>query len=202
MAKKKSKKLQPKPWCWYCEREFEDEKILIQHQKAKHFKCHICSKRLNTAGGMSIHVAQVHKEDIKKVPNASPGRDSIDIEIYGMMGVPERDIIAHNQKFEEANNGQPAAKKAKSSHSGGSGVSVNVDSSVFQQQLQQHKMMMMQQAQHPMPMQQPPPPPVPSPYGYPPSMQMMPPGYMQHPPPPPPPGFVFPPRPGFPPPQG
>jgi len=23
----------------YCNREFDDEKILVQHQKAKHFKC-------------------------------------------------------------------------------------------------------------------------------------------------------------------
>ena len=27
--------LQDKPWCFYCDREFDDEKILIQHQKAK-----------------------------------------------------------------------------------------------------------------------------------------------------------------------
>ena len=29
-------------WCWYCDREFEDEKVLIEHQKAKHFKCSFC----------------------------------------------------------------------------------------------------------------------------------------------------------------
>ena len=48
----------------YCERDFEDEKVLIQHQKAKHFKCPHCNKKLNTAGGMVVHVAQVHKETI------------------------------------------------------------------------------------------------------------------------------------------
>lgn len=53
-------------WCFYCEREFEDEKILIQHQKAKHFKCHVCQKKLSTAGGMVIHVRQVHREAISK----------------------------------------------------------------------------------------------------------------------------------------
>ena len=45
--------------CRYCNREFDDEKILIQHQKAKHFKCHICHKKLYTGPGLSIHCMQV-----------------------------------------------------------------------------------------------------------------------------------------------
>ena len=40
-----------RPWCYYCERDFDDLKILISHQKAKHFKCDKCGRRLNTAGG-------------------------------------------------------------------------------------------------------------------------------------------------------
>jgi hypothetical protein len=57
-----------RPWCYYCElpplppincfltsrageRDFDDLKILISHQKAKHFKCERCGRRLNTAGG-------------------------------------------------------------------------------------------------------------------------------------------------------
>lgn len=36
-----------------------------QHQKAKHFKCHLCPRKLSTASGMVIHVMQVHKEQIK-----------------------------------------------------------------------------------------------------------------------------------------
>ena len=42
-----------RPWCYYCERDFDDLKILINHQKAKHFKCERCGRRLNTAGGES-----------------------------------------------------------------------------------------------------------------------------------------------------
>jgi hypothetical protein len=34
------------------ERDFEDLKLLISHQKAKHFKCDRCGRRLNTAGGV------------------------------------------------------------------------------------------------------------------------------------------------------
>jgi hypothetical protein len=87
----RKKKKTAKPWCWYCNREFDDEKILIQHQKAKHFKCHICNKKLFTGPGLAIHCMQVHKETIDKIPAAIPGRDSMEIEVYGMEGIPPED---------------------------------------------------------------------------------------------------------------
>lgn len=68
----KKKKRAEKVWCYYCDREFDDEKILVQHQKAKHFKCHVCHKKLSTAGGMAIHVLQVHKETVTKCVILSP----------------------------------------------------------------------------------------------------------------------------------
>nr|CAD7454669.1 unnamed protein product [Timema tahoe] len=83
---------------WYCNREFDDEKILIQHQKAKHFKCHICHKKLYTGPGLSIHCMQVHKETIDKVPNSLPNRSNIEIEIYGMEGIPPDDIKEHERQ--------------------------------------------------------------------------------------------------------
>ncbi|KAE9613870.1 hypothetical protein Lal_00015998 [Lupinus albus] len=92
---KKKKRVSSKVWCYYCDREFDDEKILVQHQKAKHFKCHVCHKKLSTAGGMTIHVLQVHKESVTKVPNAKPERESTDIEIYGMQGIPPDVLAAH-----------------------------------------------------------------------------------------------------------
>ncbi|CAL1361480.1 unnamed protein product [Linum trigynum] len=92
---KKKKRVSSKVWCYYCDREFDDEKILVQHQKAKHFKCHVCHKKLSTAGGMSIHVLQVHKESVTKVPNAKPGREATDSEIYGMQGIPPDVLAAH-----------------------------------------------------------------------------------------------------------
>jgi hypothetical protein len=93
----RKKKKQSKPWCWYCNREFDDEKILIQHQKAKHFKCHICHKKLYTGPGLSIHCMQVHKETIDKVPNSMPNRGNIEIEIYGMEGIPPEDAREHER---------------------------------------------------------------------------------------------------------
>ncbi|KAF8412667.1 hypothetical protein HHK36_000635 [Tetracentron sinense] len=91
----KKKKRASKVWCYYCDREFDDEKILVQHQKARHFKCHVCQKKLSTAGGMAIHVLQVHKESVTKVPNAKPERESTEIEIFGMQGIPPDILAAH-----------------------------------------------------------------------------------------------------------
>ncbi|OVA15702.1 zinc finger protein [Macleaya cordata] len=97
----KKKKRASKVWCYYCDREFDDEKILVQHQKARHFKCHVCHKKLSTAGGMSIHVLQVHKETVTKVPNAKPDRESTEIEIFGMQGIPPEILAAHYGEQDE-----------------------------------------------------------------------------------------------------
>ncbi|KAI5646634.1 hypothetical protein NE865_01568 [Phthorimaea operculella] len=113
----RKKKKASKPWCWYCNREFDDEKILIQHQKAKHFKCHICHKKLYTGPGLSIHCMQVHKEAIDKVPNSLPNRSNIEIEIYGMEGIPPEDVREHEKqksgggKGSDSEDDEPAAKK-------------------------------------------------------------------------------------------
>ncbi|XP_060974803.1 protein SUPPRESSOR OF FRI 4 isoform X1 [Cannabis sativa] len=98
---KKKKRVASKVWCYYCDREFDDEKILVQHQKAKHFKCHVCHKKLSTASGMAIHVLQVHKESVTKVPNAKSGRESTEIEIYGMQGIPDDVLAAHYGEEDE-----------------------------------------------------------------------------------------------------
>lgn len=102
MGKKKRgpslEELLARPWCYYCERDFDDLKILISHQKAKHFKCERCGRRLNTAGGLSVHMSQVHKEQLSAVDNALPNRSSLDVEIFGMEGVPEDVVQAHNQR--------------------------------------------------------------------------------------------------------
>ena len=74
----RKKKRAELPWCFYCDREFDDEKILQQHQRAKHFKCAHprCNKKLMTAPGMQIHMLTVHKIKVEKVPNAIEGRDN------------------------------------------------------------------------------------------------------------------------------
>ncbi|KAI0748755.1 hypothetical protein C8Q80DRAFT_1319375 [Daedaleopsis nitida] len=102
MAKKKNKQIL-RPWCWYCEREFEDEKVLMQHQKAKHFKCNLCPRRLNTAGGLAVHIQQVHKlepDNLPRIENALPGRDGYEVEIFGMEGIPAPDIADYKRRKE------------------------------------------------------------------------------------------------------
>ncbi|KAJ2712519.1 hypothetical protein H4R19_002710, partial [Coemansia spiralis] len=187
MGRKKNKQTALKPWCWYCEREFEDEKVLVQHQKARHFKCHVCARRLNTASGMVIHVAQVHKETVRRVPNALAGRDDPEVEVFGSLGIPEDDADDYERRMRERL-GEPMPKRARSHHApsgggggGGGGVAAPVDADQLKWQLEQHRQSMQfqqqqQQQQHFMP----PPPPD---FGY------RPPGGYPMPPMPPPPMF-------------
>ena len=74
---------------WYCgtDRTFDDEVILVQHQRTKHFQCPTCHKKLTTATALKTHCLYVHKEEIHKVPNAKEGRDNFDFDIVGMDGV-------------------------------------------------------------------------------------------------------------------
>ncbi|ROT39649.1 hypothetical protein SODALDRAFT_331759 [Sodiomyces alkalinus F11] len=88
-----------RPWCYYCERDFEDLKLLISHQKAKHFKCDRCGRRLNTAGGLSVHMNQVHKEALNQVENALPNRQGLDVEIFGMEGIPQETLEQHRTRI-------------------------------------------------------------------------------------------------------
>ncbi|EXJ92045.1 hypothetical protein A1O3_00595 [Capronia epimyces CBS 606.96] len=101
-----------RPWCYYCERDFDDLKILINHQKAKHFKCERCGRRLNTAGGLSVHMSQVHKENLTAVDNALPNRAGLDIEIFGMEGIPEDIVQQHAQRVLTAYHQEQAERQA------------------------------------------------------------------------------------------
>lgn len=79
-----------------------------------------------------MHMSQVHKEQLSAVDNALPNRSGLDVEIFGMEGVPEDIIQSHNQRvltqFQQAEaerqavtgnppagtgTGQPSAKKPK-----------------------------------------------------------------------------------------
>ena len=41
---------------------------------------------------------QVHKDTIDKVPNSLPNRGNIEIEIYGMEGIPPEDLKEHERQ--------------------------------------------------------------------------------------------------------
>lgn len=94
----------------------------MQHQKAKHFKCNMCPRRLNTAGGLAVHIQQVHKlepENLPRIENALPGRDGYEVEIFGMEGIPAPDVADYKRRKEielglsAGSISQPQAKRPK-----------------------------------------------------------------------------------------
>eukprot|EP01083_Nonionella_stella_P240465 840601_1 len=127
---RKKKKFKPIIFCYYCDRTFENEKVLIQHQRAKHFKCIVCHKRLGSAHGMMVHVFQVHKQQIDKVPHAKEGRDSFHIDIFGMSNIPQQVI---DEKHAER--GEPPNKRQKINNQQKNPLII--DNNIHQQQTQQ-----------------------------------------------------------------
>ncbi|EPS92830.1 hypothetical protein FOMPIDRAFT_59943, partial [Fomitopsis schrenkii] len=76
---------------------------LMQHQKAKHFKCNMCPRRLNTAGSLAVHIQQVYKlepDQLPRIDNALPGRDGYEVEIFGMEGIPAPDVADYKRRKE------------------------------------------------------------------------------------------------------
>eukprot|EP01083_Nonionella_stella_P030869 84592_1 len=109
MGRKKKRDQKRTIFCYYCDQTYKEEKTLIQHQRAKHFKCNECGKRLGSAPGMHIHMYQVHKRTPDKVPHALKGRDAFDLDIHGMVNVPEE--IIQQKMAEETGFVQPDTKR-------------------------------------------------------------------------------------------
>jgi hypothetical protein len=76
------------PFCYYCDKQFENANILLQHQKNRHFACRQCNRKFSTAASLATHMSQLHNSTLQKVPNAMAKRDKVDINIYGMEEVP------------------------------------------------------------------------------------------------------------------
>nr|POE62967.1 oxysterol-binding protein-like protein obpalpha [Quercus suber] len=94
-----------KRWCYYCERIFQDDKVLCDHQRYKHFRCdwdqqYSCGKKFTTAGGLSVHMTQVHKTKLEKIQNTIDGRENPAVEIFGMLGIPQELLDAHRREIE------------------------------------------------------------------------------------------------------
>ena len=66
-----------KPFCYYCDKEFESITILLLHQKNRHFACKQCKRKCSTAQGLVTHALQSHSRTVTKVNNAKKGRDSV-----------------------------------------------------------------------------------------------------------------------------
>ena len=114
-----------RPWCFYCEKDFDTLPILVHHQRTKHFGCQTCTRKLTTANGLSVHMAQVHKTQLTKIENALPHREDTNIEIFGMEGIPEDVMRAHiarltngyhamaAEHYRRTGNPLPGSKEAK-----------------------------------------------------------------------------------------
>lgn len=96
-----------KYFCYWCDKDFEQEEILIQHQIAKHFKCPHCQKG---SGGhcislefLIVHFRKIHRAELLAVPNAKEGRNdpSDSQHIYGMTNVPEEVMQEWKMKAED-----------------------------------------------------------------------------------------------------
>lgn len=57
-----------------------------------------------------MHMNQVHKENLTHVENANPGRQGLEIEIFGMEGVPGEIIEQHNQQVTQAHFAEEAER--------------------------------------------------------------------------------------------
>ncbi|KAG6902096.1 hypothetical protein C0995_004448 [Termitomyces sp. Mi166 len=82
----------------------------------------MCPRRLNTAGGLAVHIQQVHKlepENLPRIENALPGRDGYEVEIFGMVGIPAPDVADYKRRKEielglsAGSISQPQAKRPK-----------------------------------------------------------------------------------------
>lgn len=80
------------PFCYYCDREFDDVKTLIQHQRTKHFCCEECGRTFSSVTSLRVHMLNSYKKSLKEVPHALSGRENPDIVVHGMEGLPQ-DIL-------------------------------------------------------------------------------------------------------------
>lgn len=119
MGRKRKKEI--KPFCYYCDRTFNDEATLILHQKSKHWRCSECYRKLQSSHSLSLHFVHEHSTKLTAVPFAKAGRDSIELNILGMVGVPEDAIEEHlkqqqqqQQEYDDNEDDIPNNNKKKS----------------------------------------------------------------------------------------
>lgn len=93
--------LELKPFCYYCDREFDTPKTLIQHQRTKHLTCSECGLRFDTVTGLRVHMLNAYKKTLKEVPGAIRGRENPDVVVHGMEGVPKGIIEERTRKAVE-----------------------------------------------------------------------------------------------------
>lgn len=74
-----------------------------------------------TTAGLSVHMNQVHKETLTTVENALGNRAGLEVEIFGMEGIPEDVVQAHNQRIIAQFYQAEAERRAATGNTGGGG---------------------------------------------------------------------------------
>lgn len=110
-----------KAWCYFCDKVFDSEVYLIDHQKKTHFRCPICRRQKINCKALVEHMSKVHQEILSEVPNAIHGRESPDNSIFGMKGIPD---VAYIQWLGSVN--PDFADRAKSINSDGAVLANNI----------------------------------------------------------------------------
>ena len=54
---------------------------------------------LRATTGLSVHLNQVHKETLNQVENALPNRQGLEVEIFGMEGIPQEILDQHRNRI-------------------------------------------------------------------------------------------------------
>jgi hypothetical protein len=72
MGRKNKKGETVTPWCYYCEQEFNNDNDLTLHQKAKHFKCECCGKKMATVQALKVHLFDVRVWALRPPPPPHP----------------------------------------------------------------------------------------------------------------------------------
>lgn len=101
-----------RPFCYYCDKEFDCTKTLITHQRTKHFNCGECGLKFDTVTGLRVHMLNAYKKTMKEVPNAMPGRENPDIVVHGMEGLPKGMLEERNRKAKAERNEKDREQRA------------------------------------------------------------------------------------------
>ena len=75
--------------------------------------------------GLSVHMTQVHKETLAVIENALPNRSGLEVEIFGMEGIPEDVVQAHQQRVLQQFAQAEAERRAATGNAGPGGAGVN-----------------------------------------------------------------------------
>ena len=96
--------------------------------------------------GLSVHMTQVHKETLTTIENALPNRSNLDVEIFGMEGIPDDVVSSHNQRVISQFAQAEAERRAATGNPGPGGAGAGAakkpkveDASDLKKRLAEHK---------------------------------------------------------------